>query len=273
MAFQHENKLEKARAYFYEWRLMDAYNILRRYYSRLPFQPEPEHGQYIGMFIRILSELGRSRELHFYLGELERLFNNHRNPHISFQLASVYTALPQVRIADAEKIFTDLLKDPNASEYHARVKMMLAWIYDYRSDETMSCRLLIDSIEPQSSRELDLLVKIWKGKLLSDEKKYEAAEKHLMETLRQMQLPSDWYAYTSTKIILIKLYFRTGRSREAKAEMKLLTAACDGRHFRSIALQLKDIERLSSSKSERRSPTPGVPKKSRVAPSKGVVHG
>jgi hypothetical protein len=245
MAFQHENQLEKARAFFYEWRLMDAYNILRRHYSRLPFQPEASHGEYIGMFIRILSELGRSRELHFYLGELERLVRNRRNPHVSYQLASVYAALPQRKIAEAEQIFSDLLKDPAAKEYHARVKMMLAWIYDHKSGDTLSCRLLIDSIEPQTSRDLDLLTQIWKCKLLSDEKKYDVAEKHLLGLLGKMNLPHDWYAYTSTKIIYIKLLFKTGRAKEARNEMKVLKKSCEGKHFRSVALQLKDIEKLS----------------------------
>ena len=65
-------QLEEAKACFYSWRLVEAYNILRRYFDRLPFQPEPEHAEYIGLFVRTLAELGKDYELKFYVTELER---------------------------------------------------------------------------------------------------------------------------------------------------------------------------------------------------------
>ena len=59
-----QKELEKAKEYFYQLKLAEAYSILRRYFDRLPFKPEPQHGEYMGMFIRVLSELGKIGRAH-----------------------------------------------------------------------------------------------------------------------------------------------------------------------------------------------------------------
>ncbi len=49
-----EKQLEEAKAHFYAWRMLDAYNILRRFFDRLPFQPDKKEIVYlfVGRMIR-----------------------------------------------------------------------------------------------------------------------------------------------------------------------------------------------------------------------------
>ena len=75
--------LEEAREHFYAWRMLEAYNIFRRFFDRLPFSPEKEHAEYIGPFVRVLFELGKEFELKFYLAELEKLYQKQKHPHIA----------------------------------------------------------------------------------------------------------------------------------------------------------------------------------------------
>ena len=73
MEEKSSKELEKAKEHFHKGKLLEAYNILRRYYDRLPFKPEKAHAIYIGMFMRVLSELGKRNELNFYMLALEKL--------------------------------------------------------------------------------------------------------------------------------------------------------------------------------------------------------
>src|SRR4051812_46493744 len=92
-----EDQLEEAKAHFYAWRMLDAYNLFRRFFDRLPFQPDPRHAEYIGIFVRILGELGRISELKFYVAALERQYAREKNPVIGFALVVVYTNMSEPR--------------------------------------------------------------------------------------------------------------------------------------------------------------------------------
>ena len=74
MDLKTQKELEKAKELFYDGRLLDSYNIFRRFYDRSAFlSQETGHADYIGYFVRILLELGKDFELKFYLSELEKL--------------------------------------------------------------------------------------------------------------------------------------------------------------------------------------------------------
>ena len=105
-------QLEEAKSHFYAWRMLDAYNILRRFFDRLPFQPDPRHAEYIGIFVRVLGELGRTSELKFYVATLERHYERNKNPVIGYALIVVYMNLSEARPESAKKLCDELLRMP-----------------------------------------------------------------------------------------------------------------------------------------------------------------
>ena len=134
MDSKNHKLLEKAKVYFYSWRMLEAYNIYRRYFDRLPFAPEKEHAEHIGLFVRILFELGKEFELKFYLSELERHYEKSKAPFIAYTLGVVYSYSGQLKMEAARSLFEGIVKDPNAKSYHPRAKMMLADYYQRKND-------------------------------------------------------------------------------------------------------------------------------------------
>ena len=176
MAKTSETLLEQAKQHFYALRLLDAYAIFRRYFDRIPFQPEKQHAEYIGMFARTLTELGKTAELKFYMGELERWNAKLKDPTIAYQLAIVYSYMPEPRIELARQIFEQLIRDPNAQDYRLKARMMLADYYDSKKD-LGACRNLIFGLDLNEVKDptLRLMYQIWRAKILRDEKKFEEA--------------------------------------------------------------------------------------------------
>src|SRR5687768_15731174 len=117
MESKNQKQLEEAKALFYAWRLVEAYNIFRRYFDRLPFKPERAHAEYIGMFVRTLVELGKDYELKFYVAELERWHEKARLPEIAYPLAFVYYHLTPPRFEASRALFESIVKDPTARDF------------------------------------------------------------------------------------------------------------------------------------------------------------
>jgi tetratricopeptide (TPR) repeat protein len=237
-----QNNLLQAKAHFYSQRLVEAYNILRRYFDRLPFKPEDEHGEYIGMFVRVLAELGKDYELNFYLTELEKLHEKNNHPAIIYQLATVYTYLP--RMEAAKKLFETIIRDPNAKKYRDKARMNLAVYYDQVHDDVAACRSLIDSIEDTSDPDFSVLVEIWKGKLLRDEKKFAEGEVLLAKLVERLDPAVNWYSYFAAKNNLALVYICLGEMDKARRILGELTTLVRGRHFKCIAVQLAELQRL-----------------------------
>jgi tetratricopeptide (TPR) repeat protein len=240
-----QNNLLQAKAHFYSQRLVEAYNILRRYFDRLPFKPEDEHGEYIGMFVRVLAELGKDYELNFYLGELEKLHEKAAQPAIMYQLATIYTYLP--RMEAARKLFEAIIRDPKAQKYRDKARMNLAVYYDQVHDDVAACRSLIDSIEDTSDPDFAVLVEIWKGKLLRDEKKFAEGEQLLSQLVQRLDPKANWYSYFAAKNNLALLFICLGETKKAKDILAELTALIRGRHFKCISVQLAELQRLLTS--------------------------
>jgi hypothetical protein len=235
-------QLEKARAYYNSLHLVEAYNIFRRFFDRLPFKPEKEHADCIAMFARTLVELGKERELVFYLGELERLQEKLATPSVSYQLAVVYCYLPEPRWDALKKLLDEIIRDPHAREYHAKAKMLLAVYYDRTSNDVGMCRRLIDSIEGPLDENDALLVQVWKAKVLRDEKKFGPAEVLLNSLLAKVDATTQWHFTVSARVILGNLYVRTGRMEEATAILRGLKSSFGVRHFKSVNAQFQFLE-------------------------------
>ena len=107
-----QKDMERGKELFYAWKLPEAYAIFRRFFDRLPFSPEPAHAIYLSFFIRCLLELGKERELEFYLRQIESLYEKWRTPDLAYQLAEVYCLGIQKNIPKAKKILEGVISDP-----------------------------------------------------------------------------------------------------------------------------------------------------------------
>ena len=248
MVSKHKQILEQGKALFYSQRLVEAYNIFRRYFDRLPFQPEAEHAEYIGMFARILCELGKEFDLNFYLGELERIRDKMISPAITYQLAVVYAYLANPRLEASKKMLESLLRDPNARAYHPKTKMMLADYYDRVHNDTGTCRQLIESIGEVSDPSVNILVNIWMAKILRDEKRYDEAEVHLLKILENLDAKANWYAFFSAKVILAGLYLHRDEMEKANLLIAEIRKLFEGRHFKTVTEQIFYLENLLKEK-------------------------
>jgi DNA-binding winged helix-turn-helix (wHTH) protein/predicted negative regulator of RcsB-dependent stress response len=238
-----EKNLEEAKSLFYSLRLVESYNILRRFFDRLPFKPEPEHAEHMGMFVRTLVELGKEYELKFYLSEIERLYGKLKSPQLAFQLAIVYLHMNDPKIESAKRMIDAVLRDPTASALHAKAKLFLVVCYD-REEDLDGCRGILDSITNVQDPALEQLVNIWKAKILVYEKKTEEAEALLKNILEKLSPKEDWYPYTSARLLLAEIYVNEKKMDAARVIRSEVRKVFDGKHFRSVQLQLDWLDKL-----------------------------
>lgn len=236
-----QNLLAQAKDCFYSWRMAEAYNILRRFFDRLPFQPEREHAELVGIFSRILLELGKEYELKFYMGELERHYQKSHEPHIAYPLGVIYTHSPH-RWEAAKKIFDEIVRNPSAKEWHAKAKMQLARYYQDKRD-IASCRILINSIQT-SDPELIPLVQIWDAVVLREEKQYDRAVAVLRNVIEVVDPNKNWYAHLSAQLVLAMVYINQKNAEKAAQVTASVRAMFEGRHFKTVEVQLAAMERL-----------------------------
>lgn len=242
MTHTSETLLIQAKEHFYALRLLEAYAIFRRFFDRIPFQPEKRHAEYIGMFARTLAELGKTSELKFYMGELERWNAKLKDPSISYQLAIVYCYLPEPKIELARQIFESLLKDPRAEDYRLKARMMLADYQESKGDRA-ACRQLIFSIELKDIHDPTLreMYQVWRAEILRDENRFDEARANLDAVLSGVTSDSNWYVFWWTKIILGRLSFQTGKTREGQKVINEVNAFLKTRRCRSLEAHLKNL--------------------------------
>jgi len=235
-------QLEEARAYFYSWKLTEAYVILRRFFDRMPFRIEKEHAEYISIFVRILGELGKNNELKFYVGELEKIGKRARDPVVTFTLAVVYLNLVEARPEAAKELLESVIADPQGAEFHAKAKIFLANYYDRYRGDIGACRRIIDSIGEVNDPSVRVLVDIWRAKLLRDEQRYDEADRLLGELVGRIDARRDWYAYYTAQIVRAIQYLRQGRVEEAAAIVGEVRRKFEGRAFKSLQIQLDALQ-------------------------------
>lgn len=242
METKTQKELERAKDYFYQLKLPESYNILRRYFDRLPFKPEPEHGQYIGMFIRVLSELGKKNELSFYLQELEKLRKKVNCPYITYQLAVTYVNAepPQLRLAT--ELLEKFLKEHSEGDLVAKAKMTLAYCYDSISKDIASVRLLIFSIKDFEEKSVGYILETWKAKVLRDEGNFLEAEKVLNKLFGHLKSEEDWYSFFTGKIIAIGLYRDWGKTDLARQLLVEAVNLSKEKPLRTVKRQLSLIQ-------------------------------
>jgi len=238
------NQLEEAKVHFRSWRLLESYHILRRYFDRLPFQPEKEHAEYIGIFVRVLLELGKEFELKFYMKELERHYEISKRPEIGYPLGMIFCFISEPRLETARGIFERIVRDPEAKGFHAKAKMMLAHYYETTKADVSTLRMIIDSIQPPEDADLRVMVEIWKAKILREEKRFEEAEAAYQVLLQKLNPQTSWYNYTTTCLQLAYLHLKRGEKNQAETMLKEIRSLFEGRPFKLTLNLLAGLEQL-----------------------------
>ncbi len=196
-----KGSLDAARDHFYALRFNDAYHILRRFFDRLPFQPDPDHAEYMGIFARVLSELGKSSELKFYMPILENWWSLRRDPAMGYALAVLYRSLPDPRPEPMRKVLEEVLSGECTHGYRARAKILLAYYYDWAKDDLVTCRAVIEGMEEPEDQNTRTLWQIWRAKILRDQLKLDEAQAELDKVFAAVSMETDWYGYFSAKVI------------------------------------------------------------------------
>ena len=243
MTASPHDMLSQAKGHFYSLRLNEAYALFRRYFDRLPFHPEPGHAEFIGMFARVLVELGKTSELKFYMGELERWHAKCPDPAIAYQLGVVYVYLPEPRIEAARHLFERLMRDPNAKSYRLKARMMLADYYDEKKD-VAACRQLIFGVELDTIDDLilRLMYRVWRAKILRDEGRLDEAQLILELVLTEVSVESNWYVYWWSKTILARLYHLKGNKNESQKIIQEVRKFLKSKRCRSLENHLRSLE-------------------------------
>lgn len=249
MSSAAHNRLAEAEGLFYSWRLPEAYTILRRYFDRLPFRPEPEHAKYIGIFIRTLLELGKDFELDFYLGELQRQYEKIKEPHIAYQLGMIH--LNRKQLESARKLFEQLITWPEASPFHNRSRMGLMYIYcSKQPPDVASCRQIFSSVAPAADAIEGWLLAIWEANILRYEKRHAEAEAKLRSVLAAVTPEFNWYVHFSAQIVLAWLFIDQGRAEEARSLVPELKSVLSKRHFHQVEARVEELEKALSKSTE-----------------------
>lgn len=242
METKTQKELDRAKEYFFQLKLAESYSILRRYFDRLPFKPEKEHSEYIGIFVRVLSELGKKNELSFYLHELEKLKDKINCPSITYQLAVVYLNLEPAQIKNSVQLLEKFLKDNPEGDLAAKAKMTLAYCYDSISKDIATARALVFSIKNTEDTSVSNMVETWKAKIYRDEGNFIESEKILNKLFLNLKPEEDWYSFFTAKIISIGLYRDWGKSDLARQLLIETTNLAREKPLKTVKRQLSAIQ-------------------------------
>ncbi|NBW99638.1 hypothetical protein EBR03_08715 [bacterium] len=242
MIDKQKKELERAKELFFSWQLHEAYAIFRRFFDRLPFAPQTEHALYLSFFIRCMLELGKERELDFYLNQIETLSNKWRTPELRYQLAEASLLGPTKNKARAKALLNEVIADPQALHLHVKAKMFLAYCYDLEGADIASCKQIIDSIPDSEDRVTQLNVELWRIKIIRDSGQPESAETQLKKFIAKIDPKRDWYAYFSAKILLGGVFILLGKIEEAQFIIAETQKLVEASPFRTPKVQLKALE-------------------------------
>jgi tetratricopeptide (TPR) repeat protein len=241
---QNEQKaqLDAAQEHFYNLRFVEAYHILRRFFGRLPFQPEPDHAQLMGIFARVLSELGKSSELKFYMPFLEDWYERSKDPAMGYALAVLYRSLPDPRPEMVRKVLEEVLAGDCEKSYRAKAKMMLAHYYEWAKNDLVTCRAVIETIEEPEDPKLHTLWLIWRAKILRDQSRFDEAQAELDRVLASVNMETDWYGYFSAAVIQAGILTGRGQRAEALKVVAKVRAIFEDRNLKTLKVLMDELE-------------------------------
>lgn len=243
-----EKQLAEARALFYSWRLAEAYTKLRRFFDRLPFEPTPQHAEYMAMFVRTIVELGKERELEFYRSILEDLCPQKQDVNLYYALGLLYRFSWPPKWALAEKMLEQALKLKPSPALQVRIKILLIQC-QLEKEDLFAARSLWESISRPGDTQLDGMVAIWDATLCYKEKKYEIALAKCGELLQKESIVGNWHSRLAVQLVQLDTLADMGQGAIAEQGLKRIEKDFEKYRFRSVAVQLKHArERIAKAK-------------------------
>jgi hypothetical protein len=249
MNTETQKSLERAKAYCYAWNVRAAYPIFRRYFDRLPFEPEPAHAEYIGFFVRVLFEMGKELELKFYMRHLEALYQINKSAFVAYPLGVVYSYSGFSKAETARRLFEEILIDSQGEPYHARARMMLANFYLERGDLEASRRYIEEIPLPQPDPMGGTLVEIWRAVIERREGQADLCRRRLEALLPRVNRRKDWYGYFSAKVVLGMAYLDLGDVETGRTIVDEVRRLFAGRRLKLAQVQMAELEKLLREKS------------------------
>jgi len=243
-----QNSLAEARTHAHALRFVEAYNLFRRYFDRLPFQPEESHAEYISLFVRILFELGRDFDLKFYLQELEKIYDRTGSSWAAYSLAVVYSYSDTPKGEATRTLLEEVIRDPRAKALHPKARLMLADYYLGKGD-VAACRAHVDSVVfPTGDLHLDGLVEVWRGVVLRREGRLGEARHLLASVIARYPAGEYWYVYFSARLIQAMVLVDLDRMEEAKEVIHETREIFSKHRFKLVQQQLEKLEALVAEK-------------------------
>ncbi len=241
--------LHKAEEAFYSQRLVEAYNLLRRFYDRIPFSVDELHAKYMGMFVRVLLELGKEKQLQFYLGELEKKYALLKNCDLAYQIGVIH--LVKKELKKAYPFFDQVIRHSDSPDLVAKSRMSLMSLYCQEVPSNfVACRSLLDSMPVPESQKLADLQKIWHANILRYEGKLEEAENELDLLLSRVSRHQDWYTHFSAQIILAWVYFNQNDQVAVRTLLTQIKAQFGILSFKSVIVRVDELENALLNKKE-----------------------
>ncbi len=245
-----KSQLDAAREHFFSLRFVEAYHVLRRFFDRLPFQPEPEHAEYMGIFARTLSELGKSSELKFYLPVLENWWELRRDPAMGYALAVLYRSLPEPRPEMVRKTLELVLSGECSKGYRARAKMLLAHYYEWAKGDLITCRAVIETMEEPEDEHTRNLWRIWRAKVLRDQMRFDEAQAELDAVFANVSLEKDWYGFFSANVIQAGILTGKGDRAAALKVVAKVRALFENKNLKTVKILMDEMEARVTKKPE-----------------------
>jgi len=214
-------KLNLAKQYYESCQFMKAYHILRRFFDRLPFSFEEKHAEYLAIYIRILHELNKIKELYFYIPILEKKLEKSFEPAISYSLGAIY-----INLLDSSLSY--------------KAKLGLAYYYDKFLNDISKCRNIIFSMREPEEKSLKKLLIIWKAKIMRSEGNLDKALELLSEILNDSKC--DWYSYFCAKIGIAYCLIKKKEYSKAQTILNELKNFYSKRTFKTLKTQLLALE-------------------------------
>jgi len=236
-----EDQLLRAKTLFEEKKLVECYNILRRFFDRIPFAFEAGHSEHIGRFGRVLLELGKEYELSFYAREIDRVYQATRNPQVGYALGLIHMSCDKPSSVWIS-LFEEVSRHENAGIFRDKAKMCLLHSYIAKEDYS-SCWTLLKQIQTNGDLEFDILIDIWEAVILRRERKFEPMDKTLATVFARIREPKYWYPYFSARIVQALSFIDRKRDQEARTLLAEIRSIFEAHPFRTVHRQIDSLEK------------------------------
>ena len=131
-----------------------------------------------------------------------------------------------------------------------KARICLAYCYDVLDGDTASVKSLIDSIAEPVDSSLQLIVEVWRAKVMSYNGRANEAETLLRGILDKTDPNQDWYGYFVAKHMLGATYVEQKEIEKATNVVGELKALFSDRNFKSVKSNIENLERLIKEISE-----------------------